>query len=540
MAATQSNSLTRISSGLQDTRLQPAKGNPTVAQFVKVLRRTTRWASQWRRVDFDGEANFGKKVSLTVPRLGDLLNGVTLVVTMPDIYTSQQAARNSAPAGTFLGPTYGWTNALGHALIQTVELEIGGAIVETLDGRLLEVLDELYEPVETIKAKNRMIARAATGFTESTWGNTVTPTTVYVPLPFWFSRPDRMSHALPVDAINAERVRIHVTFRPIEQLYYTDARMDPRTVGFREGIDVSGAMPALQGGRFWRQNPTASTRVYFMNRTMPYGGVSGELIGGVTMPTRLDMSEAYMILDYISLEEPEAVAMRSAELTYFVEQHNALQPQATQRTQEVRVLVPLTNPTKEILWVAQRPEVATYNAWFLFTRDLGPYSYVRLNAQQQPVNPPNPTAIPWWPDAVLQPEAANDWKILPAFRNADSEPITGASLYYNSYERFVLTGGSLFRSLIPTQKATKAAVHDRYVYMWSFGMEEPRRDMFEPRGAANWDKLPRKEMFFTMSSSRECDSLNGYAPPDMTLYIWTTNWNVLKVYGGRAGLLYTN
>jgi hypothetical protein len=47
-------------------------------------------------------------------------------------------------------------------------------------------------------------------------------------------------------------------------------------------------------------------------------------------------------------------------------------------------------------------------------------------------------------------------------------------------------------------------------------------------------------MFFTMAPSRECDSVYGYSPPDMTVYVWTTNWNVLKVYGGRAGLLYTS
>lgn len=33
-----------------------------------------------------------------------------------------------------------------------------------LDERLLEVLDELYEPLDTLKAKNRMIARATHGW----------------------------------------------------------------------------------------------------------------------------------------------------------------------------------------------------------------------------------------------------------------------------------------------------------------------------------------------------------------------------------------
>lgn len=538
MAATVANSLTRISSGPQDDRLVAPMGNPSVQQFVKVLRKTTRWAAQWRRVDFDGQANFGQRVSITVPRAAELLSGVTLVVSMPDIYAPQIAARLGLPAGTtFLGPTFGWTNALGHALLDRVELEIGGAIVDTIDGRLLEVLDELYEPVETLKAKNRLIARAATGFTQQTWGHSPTPLQVFVPLPFWFSQPNKLSHALPIDAIQVDAVKIHVTFRPVTALYYTDARIDNRTVGLTD-IDelTNGQMMPLAGSPFWVQDNTAADMVYFMNRTMPYGGVKGRVLPSAQMPTRLDMGDAYMMLEYVSLEEPEAIALRTSELTYFVEQHNAVVPQATQGRNEMRVSLPIANLTKEILWVFQRPEALTYNAWFLFTRDLGPYTFPRLAADQTIQNPVNPTTLPWWPNAELQPTVTNRWRILPAFRDARSEPMVGATLLYNSYERFEFKGmPSLFRALIPTQKATKSAVHDRYVYQWHFGlpMAGARGDVYEPRGAANWDKIPRREMYFTLAPERGCA-----APPDMTAYIWTTSWNMLKVFGGRAGMLF--
>jgi Major capsid protein N-terminus len=550
MAATQANSLTRISSGLQDQRLVAPKGNPDVAQFVKVMRSTSRWAAQWRRVDFDGAVGFGKRVSLTIPRIAELVNGVMLVVQMPDIYTAQAAARAAAAAAglTFLGPEYTWTNSLGHALIDTVELEIGGAIVDTLDGRLLEVLDELYEPVDTLRAKNSMIARAASGFGPTTWtGAAGAPVTVYVPIPFWFSRPGRMSHALPIAAMYAERVRIHVNLRPVEQLYYTDARMDPRTVGFRPTVDVAGAMPAIQGGRFWVQDPAAPGTVYTINADMPpVAGVKGRLLDGYTMPQTLTVDDAYMLLEYVSVEEPEAVALRTAELTYFVEQHVAVQTVASQGTREVRIPLPLTNPTKEILWVSQRPDVATYNAWFLFTRELGhrPTTIGAPNVPDAYVQPggtgPSPCLVPWWPDAVLQPLEVNDWRILPAFRSANSEPVSGALVFYNSYERVEDSTGSLFRSVLPSLKATKAAVHDRYIYFWPFGEGDTQRKggvegMYEPRGAANWDKLPRKEMFLTMAYGRDCRTL-----PDMNIYVWTTAWNVLKVFGGRAGLLFTN
>lgn len=92
MASTPATSLTLISTGLADARLQPPRGNPDVNQFVKVLCKTTRWAAQWNRVEFDGSPEFGTRVSMTLPVIGELVIGYTLVVTMPDIYTQQLAA----------------------------------------------------------------------------------------------------------------------------------------------------------------------------------------------------------------------------------------------------------------------------------------------------------------------------------------------------------------------------------------------------------------------------------------------------------------
>jgi hypothetical protein len=539
MAATPATSLTLVSSGLADARQRPSLGNPDVNQFVKVLKKTTRWAAQLNRVEFDGAPEFGKRVSMTLPRIGELVNGFTLAVTMPDIYAPQLAAIKAAggtsfdASGAFLGPVYGWTNSLGHALIQQIELEIGGTIVQTLDGRLLEILDELNESLEAVIAKNAMIKRKPNGFNARSW-LTPTPLTVYIPIPFWFSRRGITSHALPLEALAAEIVRVHVTFRPIAELFYTEARVNTATVGYREGTDPAAATPPamwpLAGGRFWMADATATGRVYDMNAEMPAGGVSGKLIDGITMPTRFSPDAAFALVEYISLEEYEALAFRSAELTYPVEQHVAVPVTATQTAKEVRIELPYSNPTKEILWVAQRPEVATYNAWFLFTRDLGPVVPPQASAAEK-----SPCALPWWPDAVLLPTAGQRWEMVPAFRTAFSEPLQGAALLYNSYDRFVHEGGSFFRGVVPSQSFTKSAIHNRYVYAYAFGQRRRFAAPYGPRGAANWDKIPRKEAFFTMAAGR-----GGVPPPAMNLYVYVTIWNIFKVYGGRGGLLFTN
>lgn len=515
MAATPATSLTLVSSGLQDARLQPPVGNPDIAQFVKVLRKTTRWAARWYRVDFDGSAEFGTRVSMTLPRKGDLVSGFNVVVKMPDIYTLQTSVQQANPT-TFLGPIYGWTNSLGHALIQLIELEIGGIIVDTLDGPQLEILDELYETLEASVSKNFMIARKPSGFGSLTFqGTAQQPVKVYVPIPFWWSRPGNYASALPIDALAQDKVRVHVTFRPINQLFYTDARVDSRTVGYRPTQDIYGAMWGIQGGRFWRSNPSAPTRVYAMNASMIGTGVSGELIPGVQFPLRMSPVDAYALVEYISLEEAEAIAVRSAELTYRVPQHIQVPVINTNGNKIIRIPLPYANPVKEVMWVAQRPEVASYNAWFLFTRD--------LQSQQA-------TNIPWWPDAQPIPTPQNNWMVIPAFQNSFSEPIGSATITYNSIERVVQDAGSAFRALVPAFYFTKSAIYNRYVYAYSFSQRGE-----QVAGFANWDKIPRKELYLTMNNDW-CDT----PPPNMNIYTYLTIWNVFKVYGGRGAMLFTN
>jgi len=534
MAATPATSLTLVSSGLADARQQSERGNPDINQFIKVVRKTTRWAAQFNRVDFDGSAEFGTRVSLTLPRLGELVSGVTIAVTMPDIYTTQLNAIKAAGGtsftdlGGFLGPLVGWTNSLGHALIQQIELEIGGAIVETLDSRQLEIYDELYETQESSVSKNAMIKRAPQGFNARTWLS-ADPTTVYVPIPFWFSRPGVYNHALPIDAMYTDQVRIHVTFRPINQLHYSEARFNTATVGYNALTDGTGPLWPLTGGKFWRTLPSASGRVYTMTVNTPVDGVPGEVIPDVTFPQRLRPIDAYALVEYISLEEYEALVFRSSELTYQVQQHIAVPVQNTLGGKEIRMALPYTNPTKELVWVFQRPEAEGYNAWFLFSRDLGPVIPPQATLPQK-----SPCAVPWWPDATVLPLPANRWQIVPGFQTAASDPLEGAALLYTSYDRFVHEGASYFRGVVPSQYYTKSAVVNRYIYAYSFGQyKEPYT--YGPTGAANWDKIPRKEIYLTVANGRK-----NMAPPAMNVYVYLTVWNVFKVFGGRGGMLFSN
>ena len=69
-----------VAIGPQDVYLT---GNPQMTFFKAVYRRHTQFSVESNRMYFDGTPDFGQKISCLVPRLGDLLGNLFLVVTLP-------------------------------------------------------------------------------------------------------------------------------------------------------------------------------------------------------------------------------------------------------------------------------------------------------------------------------------------------------------------------------------------------------------------------------------------------------------------------
>ena len=78
-----------VSTGMQDERLQPPKGQPRLSAFLTVLVKTGRYATNWVRIDFDTAPDFGKSGIIRLPTKGEMIGRVMLVANMPDLRTKQ-------------------------------------------------------------------------------------------------------------------------------------------------------------------------------------------------------------------------------------------------------------------------------------------------------------------------------------------------------------------------------------------------------------------------------------------------------------------
>jgi len=79
---------------------------------------------------------------------------------------------------------------------------------------------------------------------------------------------------------------------------------------------------------------------------------------------------------------------------------------------------------------------------------------------------------------------------------------------------------------------------NRYIYTFPFGLGPGASDdkslgaFYNPRGFANFDKLPKKELSLTMTKD------NGGNYKDLIIYTYVTTWNVFRVFGGRGVMLF--
>ena len=148
---------------------------------------------------FNGAAGFGRKVQCPVVRNGDLITKMYLRVNISQ--------------GTSAAGKWAWVSSLGHALIDNVELEIGGTRIDKHWGEWLTIWNELSRKFGQDRGYARMIGDVP----ELTVLALNHPAyTLWVPMRFFFCRFDGL--ALPLIALQYHEVRINFEFRPVAQL----------------------------------------------------------------------------------------------------------------------------------------------------------------------------------------------------------------------------------------------------------------------------------------------------------------------------------
>ena len=185
--------------------------DPDYSHFLESFKKHTNFSNEYVDLDPENEADFGSTVKFKIPQnRGDLLKTLSLKVTLPEINLS---------AGCYI-------ESAGHALIEHVDLIIGGKVIQRLTSDWLQIYSEHFvtqtkqnaleeligkfpERTAHRRVSNRLIvARNALGNTQDI--------SFFVDLPFYFYNHPEL--AIPLCAINRQEVEVEFKLRTAQEI----------------------------------------------------------------------------------------------------------------------------------------------------------------------------------------------------------------------------------------------------------------------------------------------------------------------------------
>jgi hypothetical protein len=489
-----------VAYGSQDVYLT---GNPQITFFKVVYRRHTNFSIEPIQQVFNGIANWGHTVSATISRNGDLLYRTYITITLPVV-----AAVGSVQ--------FRWLNWLGHIIVQQAEIVIGGQRIDRHYGHWLHIWNELTQTFGHQAGYATMVGNVPK-LVQSTI-DTVPSITLYVPLRFWFNR--NVGLALPLIALQYHDVQINLTLANVQDCYWASA---------------ASRVPG-------------------------------------------DLTDVSLWVDYIYLDTDERRRFAQASHEYLIEQLQYTGDIPVQSTTEILKMA-FNHPVKEVVWTIQKGSLIdstlTSNVggqqWFNYT-DSVDYTYFS-GTPQDPLGGGIGTAAfnvgNWYASLPMTgtangsiatagqygvsgssvaslyfndlfgvaPSSASSraWTSkLPVFDSGEN-PVSLAKIMLNGHDRLTAREGRYFNTVVPQECHTNCPAVGINVYSFALTPEE-----HQPSGTCNFSRVDIAQLNMNITPATYTSTLTQSGSDNANCRIYATNYNVLRVLSGMAGLAFTN
>ena len=327
-----------VAYGAQDVYLT---GNPQITFWKVTYRRYTNFAMESIEQTFNGQADFGRRVTCTLARNGDLAYRTYLQVTLPEI--NQQLAKFAR-----------WLDFPGEQLIAQVEVEIGGQRIDRQYGDWMHIWNQLTLSKEQERGYYKMVGNTTqlTYITDPEFAdvdgpcdsnaprqvcaprNALPETTLYVPFQFWYCRNPGL--ALPLIALQYHEVRVNLDIRPIDECLWAVSSL----------ACADGSSSSMKASSAYNQSLVAAS----------------------------------LYVDYVFLDTDERRRMAQNPHEYLIEQLQFTGDESVGSSSN-KIKLNFNHPCKELVWVVQPDANVDYcasldcNALLFKTLGAQPFNY---------------------------------------------------------------------------------------------------------------------------------------------------------------------
>lgn len=303
---------------------------PQMSLFKTQYKRHSGFAIQTIEQSFNSNG-FGEKSVCSLLKDADLISGIKLRVVLPSmniksLVKSSDCCTKDVDVTCFCkdcttpksSTVYGWTNSIGHAMIEKYGFHVGSKELDSRTGEWLEWWTEFAQTSEKKSGYWEMIGkREPANFTPKLLSDSME---LIIPLDFFFT--GNTTNAFPICAIGDDNISVEINWRVFNECW----------------ISTDGSSPSF---------------------VPPF--------------------KASLLVDYIYLDQFEHRKFQTENHLYLIEQvHQNCPVHFSQNTREAMVDLNYGQPTKSVYWAIQRSDVLqkslTKDSEFTYGNDLFNYS----------------------------------------------------------------------------------------------------------------------------------------------------------------------
>ena len=206
--------------------------NPDYSYFVESFKKHSNFSTQYVDIEPENQVNFGSKVQFRVPQNnGDLLKTLSVKFTLPPLTNNMI-----------------YIESVGHALIEYVDLIIGGKVIQRITSDYLQIYSEHYITQTKQKALEQLIGKYPLRTSDKLVSQVVnnagiiingtlglgTEENFFVDLPFYFHEHPEL--AVPLCAINKQEVEVEFKLRNAQDIVI---KINGNYEKLEQGISIS-------------------------------------------------------------------------------------------------------------------------------------------------------------------------------------------------------------------------------------------------------------------------------------------------------------
>ena len=216
--------------------------DPEYTYFIKNFQKHTNFAPFFVDLDVEGEVEFGNTIRCTIPQnQGDLLKTVSMKVELSAIDQSLTSGYDG----------FGYVESIGHAMIEYVEILIGGQVIQRIPSDFLAIYSDNY--VTQTKQHNlaKLIGKPPLEFSGTPVSNNdilgylgfaTSNQKYFVDIPFYFY--NNLELAVPLCAITGQEIEIIIKLRDAKDCIYGRHTSDQES--YYTGLSPTGLIKSLK------------------------------------------------------------------------------------------------------------------------------------------------------------------------------------------------------------------------------------------------------------------------------------------------------